>query len=317
MVHEVKPIAMRDAFLRRLYDAMDDDASIFLLSADFGSPVIDLIRADFPDRFINVGIAEQNLVNVATGLSLEGYKVFCYAIAPFITMRCFEQIRVNLALLSEVRELNVNLVGVGAGYSYVVSGPTHQCYEDLSIMRTLPNLSILSPSDHQLASDCFDFAVSNKGPKYIRFDAQILPLLDADNGSLSQGWRRLRTGTNVSLLTTGFATHTALVVADRLASEHNISCEVIDVCRLDKDVDLANAVEGTEFVSLEEAFEGRGGLDAFVRSRFGGSHSVLGIGVRPQYEFELGTREELHEKVGIGSDSVVRRILSCINRISA
>lgn len=316
MVHEVKPIAMRDAFLRRLYDAMDDDASIFLLSADFGSPVIDLIRADFPDRFINVGIAEQNLVNVATGLSLEGYKVFCYAIAPFITMRCFEQIRVNLALLSEVRELNVNLVGVGAGYSYVVSGPTHQCYEDLSIMRTLPNLSILSPSDHQLASDCFDFAVSNKGPKYIRFDAQILPLLDADNGSLSQGWRRLRTGTNVSLLTTGFATHTALVVADRLASEHNISCEVIDVCRLDKDVDLANAVEGAEFVSLEEAFEGRGGLDAFVRGQLGGSHSVLGIGVRPQYEFELGTREELHEKVGIGPDSVVNGILSCINRIS-
>lgn len=317
MMHEVKPIAMRDAFLRRLYNAMDGDDSIFLLSADFGSPVIDLIRADFPDRFINVGIAEQNLVNVATGLSLEGYKVFCYAIAPFITMRCFEQIRVNLALLSEVRELNVNLIGVGAGYSYVVSGPTHQCYEDLSIMRSLPNLSILSPSDHKLASDCFDFAVSNKGPKYMRFDAQILPLLDADNGSLSQGWRRLRTGTNLTLLTTGFATHTALVVADRLASEHNISCEVIDVCRLDKDVDLANAVAAAEVVSLEEAFEGRGGLDAFVRSQLGGSHAVLGIGVRPQYEFELGTREELHEKVGIGSDSVVRRILSCINRISA
>lgn len=317
MTDEAKPIAMRDAFLRRLHYAMDSDDSIFLLSADFGSPVIDLIRADFPDRFINVGIAEQNLVNVATGLSLEGYKVFCYAIAPFITMRCFEQIRVNLALLSEVREINVNLVGVGAGYSYVVSGPTHQCYEDLSIMRSLPNLSILSPSDHHMAADCFEFAISNKGPKYIRFDAQVLPALDAVDGSVSQGWRKLRTGKNVSLLTTGFATHTGLVVADRLASEHNISCEVVDVCRLDEDIHLANVVSATEVVTLEEAFEGRGGLDAFVRSQLGGSRSVLGIGVRPRYEFELGTREELHEKVGIGPESVVHRILDWTNRMSA
>ena len=313
MTDEAKPIAMRDEFLRCLHYAMDSDDSIFLLSADFGSPVIDLIRADFPDRFINVGIAEQNLVNVAAGLSLEGYKVFCYAIAPFITMRCFEQIRVNLALLSEVREINVNLVGVGAGYSYVVSGPTHQCYEDLSIMRSLPNLSILSPSDHHTAADCLEFALSNKGPKYIRFDAQILPSLHAFDGAVSQGWRKLRTGKNLSLLTTGFATHTGLIVADRLANEHNLSCEIVDVCRLDEDVHLANVVSANEVVTLEEAFEGRGGLDAFVRNQLGGSSMVLGIGVSPRYEFELGTREELHEKAGIGPESVVHRVLNWIN----
>ena len=107
---------------------MKTDEIIFFVSADFGSPVLDDIRADFPDRFLNVGIAEQNLINVSAGLALEGFTVFAYAIAPFITMRCFEQLRVNLALLSEVRDMNVNLIGVGAGYSYVVSGPTHQCY---------------------------------------------------------------------------------------------------------------------------------------------------------------------------------------------
>ena len=118
---------MRDAFLRRIYEAMNFDKKIFFISADFGSPVLDDIRKDFPKRFINVGVAEQNLINISAGLSLEGYKVFAYAIAPFITMRCFEQLRVNLALLSEVRDINVTLIGVGAGYSYVVSGPTHQC----------------------------------------------------------------------------------------------------------------------------------------------------------------------------------------------
>src|SRR5436190_2102061 len=113
----IKPRAMRDALLERIHGAMGSDPSIFLVSADFGSPVLDRIRSDRPKQFVNVGIAEQNLINVSAGLALEGYKVFAYAIAPFITMRCFEQIRVSLALLSEARPMNVNLVGVGAGYS--------------------------------------------------------------------------------------------------------------------------------------------------------------------------------------------------------
>ena len=92
MMH-VKPRAMRDALLEQIYGAMASDPTIFFVSADFGSPVLDRIRADHPTRFVNVGIAEQNLINISAGLALEGYKVFAYAIAPFITMRCFEQIR--------------------------------------------------------------------------------------------------------------------------------------------------------------------------------------------------------------------------------
>jgi transketolase len=155
---------MRDAFLERVWRAMGEDESIFFTCADFGSPVLDKIREQFPDRFVNVGIAEQNLINVSAGLAIEGYKVFAYAIAPFITMRCYEQIRVSLALLSVVRPMNVNLVGVGAGYSYVVSGPTHQCYEDLSIMRALPNFSIYSPADHVTAAALFDECVGLRMP---------------------------------------------------------------------------------------------------------------------------------------------------------
>ena len=120
----LKPSAMRDAFLRQILARMENDDRVFFVSADFGSPVLDHIRKNYPDRFINVGVAEQNLINVSAGLAIEGFKVFAYAIAPFITMRCFEQLRVDLALLSEVRTMNVDLIGVGAGYSYVVSGPT-------------------------------------------------------------------------------------------------------------------------------------------------------------------------------------------------
>ena len=115
--------AMRDAFLERLIPRMETNRGIFFLTGDFGSPVLDTIRDRFPDRFVNVGIAEQNLINVASGLALEGHAVYAYAIAPFITMRCLEQVRVNLAIMSQLRPMNVNLIGVGAGCSYSLSGP--------------------------------------------------------------------------------------------------------------------------------------------------------------------------------------------------
>ena len=304
----VKPTAMRDAFLWQLHAAMVVDKDIFLLSADFGSPVIDHIRSDFPGQFVNVGVAEQNLINIAAGLSLEGYKVFCYAIAPFITMRCFEQIRVNLALLSEVRELNVNLVGVGAGYSYVVSGPTHQCYEDLSIMRSLPNIRILSPSDHLTAADTLGYAIEHSGPKYLRFDAQVLPVLGENERTLERGYRVISEGDDLCLVATGYATHIALSVAALLTETLALKCQVVDVARLDSDVNFSAAISSDKVVSIEEAFEERGGLDAFVRSCIPSSARHLGIGVTPGYEFEIGARNEIHEKVGIGLNSVCNRV---------
>ena len=311
----VKPIAMRDAFLWQLHAAMKADETIFLLSADFGSPVVDHIRSDFPGRFVNVGIAEQNLINIAAGLSLEGYKVFCYAIAPFITMRCFEQIRVNLALLSEVRDLNVNLVGVGAGYSYVVSGPTHQCYEDLSIMRSLPNLRILSPSDHLTAADAIAYALEHSGPKYLRFDAQVLPVLGDNEKTLERGYRALSEGNDLCLVATGYATHIALSVAAKLSADLSLNCQILDISRLDSDVDLSTAITSDRVISIEEAFEGRGGLDAFVRCCIPSNCKHLGVGVTPGYEFEIGTRNEIHEKVGIGLNSVYDRIKDWLEKL--
>jgi len=304
---DAKPVAMRDAFLADLLLAMKHDSDIFLLSADFGSPVVDKIKEECPEQFVNVGIAEQNLVNVATGLSIEGATVFCYAIAPFITMRCYEQIRVNLALLSCVRSLNVNLVGVGAGYSYVVSGPTHQCYEDLSIMRALPNVRIISVSDHLNAQSCVDYAIKHNGPKYLRFDAQILPSLGQESG-VERGFRVLKKGSDITLVGTGYTSHTIVKIAIQLETDLQISCQIIDVCRLDSDVQLSRVISADRIVSLEEGFESRGGLDAFLRSKCPENKSILGIGVTPAYDFMLGSREILHERVGIGVKVAVKRI---------
>jgi len=302
----VKPLAMRDAFLERIWRAMSEDSKIFFTCADFGSPVLDKIRADFPDRFVNVGIAEQNLINVSAGLALEGYKVFAYAIAPFITMRCYEQVRVSLALLSEVRPMNVNLIGVGAGYSYVVSGPTHQCYEDITLMRALPNFQLLSPADHVTASALFDTCVNTSGPKYLRFDAQVLPVIyESDTPDSSKGFHVHQRGDAICLVATGYMLHTALKAADELANEgiHVGVIDLFDLARFSA-TELQDALAPYKgIVSLEEGFRGRGGLDSMLFefiSRRGLSAKMLNIGVEGAYHFELGTRTELHEKVGIG-----------------
>jgi transketolase len=310
----LKPVAMRDAFLERIWHAMGEDKKIFFTCADFGSPVLDKIRRDFPDRYINVGIAEQNLINVSAGLALEGYTLFAYAIAPFITMRCFEQIRVNLALLSEVRKINVNLIGVGAGYSYVVSGPTHQCYEDLTLMRALPNVTIYSPADHVTATALYEPCAEIFGPKYLRLDAQVVPVLYENVlPDVARGFNILRQGKGICLVATGYMVHTALKVADRLAG-NGIDVGVIDLFNItgfDPGSFQSSLRSYAGIVTLEEGFRGRGGLDAMMFDfceRQNIDAKILNLGVEGAYRFELGTRADLHEQVGIGVATVEKRI---------
>ncbi|BEV73299.1 MULTISPECIES: transketolase family protein [unclassified Paludibacterium] len=314
----VKTLAMRDALLQRIWLAMGEDPKIFFACADFGSPVLDKIRADYPDRFVNVGIAEQNLINVSAGLALEGYTVFAYAIAPFITMRCYEQIRVNLALLSQVRPMNVNLIGVGAGYSYVVSGPTHQCYEDITLMRAMPNMRVLSPADQVVAGGLFDLCIQKNGPKYLRLDAQVLPMIYTSEPDLHMGFHVHRQGKKVALIATGYMVHTALQVAEALTAE-GVNVGVIDLFDLSEfdRIGLNNELARYEgAVSLEEGFHGRGGMDAMLFEfiqRENLPTRLLNLGVEGGYSFELGTRSSLHEEVGIGPHAVMSKVQNFLN----
>ena len=316
MSEAIKPRPMRDAFLESLHGLMLSDPEIFFVSGDFGSPVLDSIRSDCPDRFLNVGIAEQNLINVSAGLALEGFKVFAYAIAPFITMRCFEQIRVSLGLLSEVRPMNVNLIGVGAGYSYVVSGPTHQCYEDITLMRSLPNMRVISPSDQTLAAAMPRLANENMGVKYFRLDAQVLPpIYNNVDESIGDGFHYHNKGEKICLVSTGYMLHSAFKVAERFTRQ-GIDLGVIDIfdlsCLNDSKLESILA-QYQAVVSLEEGFAGKGGLDSMMFNYI--SHRQLSIkfvniGVEGGYRFEIGSREELHERVGIGVNAITKKILA-------
>jgi transketolase len=308
---------MRDAFFGRLHGAMESDSSILVLSADLGAPALDEIRRDYAGRFLNVGIAEQNLVNVATGLALEGFTVFAYGIAAFVSMRAFEQVRVNLSMTSQVRPLNVNLIGLGVGLSYDMAGPSHHCLEDLSILRTLPHLDLLSPSDGPSAEALVEYARSHGGPKYLRFDGKPLPALRVAPPSpndLERGHQVLRQGGDACLVTTGYMTQRATRLADRLAQSGRLVA-VVDVLRFRGDAMAALRAQLLGYrrvVTLEEGFAARGGLDSYVL------HACIGMeersprlrcfGIEDRFPFECGPRDALHERYGIREAEVLEAL---------
>lgn len=313
----MKPEVMRDILIDEIYKRMKGNDRIFFLSADFGSPALDRLREDFPERFINVGIAEQNLISIAAGLGLEGLTVFAYAIAPFLTMRAFEQIRINLALMAQTREVNVNLIGVGAGLSYDVTGPTHHCVEDIALMRLLPNVNVISPADASFMGDIASFAISDNKPCYIRLDGKALPRVyqPGDEPLFSDGFSQLRTGKNICLISTGYMTHIALQVADDL-NKKGCSVGLIDVFLLKNmnTLKLKAVLASYEIlVTLEEGFIWRGGLDSLVASLTLSTKTpkpVYPLGFDDSYIFEVGDRKHLHEIAGLSVESIVERIKS-------
>jgi transketolase len=279
---------------------MKNDKTIFFVSADFGAPILDKIREDYPDRFINVGIAEQNLVNVATGLALEGFTVYAYAIAPFITMRCYEQIRVNVSVLSHVRPMNINFIGVGAGVSYAMSGPTHHCLEDLSIMNTLPNMEVFSPSDYKTSEAYVERTLRIKKPKYIRFDAKPMAVLEDNIQNFDDGFRVIQKGQKIAIISTGYMSQKAI----KIVKDFDVT--LIDIYllnnynkeKLNKEFENIDTI-----ITIEEGFKGCGGLDAEINSNFK-NKKTINLGFEKKYTFEIGSREFVHEKNGIGVDDI-------------
>lgn len=314
MKNEIK--TMRDAFIEKVYNCMYKDKDIFFLSADFGAPKLDKIREQFQERFINVGIAEQNLINISTGLALEGFTVYAYAIAPFLTMRPYEQIR-NLSLLLQIKKdnVNLNLIGIGAGLSYDVSGPTHHCLEDISIIRTLPNFTVFSPSDWSMAEKFVDYSIKVKKPKYLRFDGKPLPKIYSsfESADLEKGFYELARGDRLCIVSTGYMTHKALKVANELLN-NKIDVGVIDMFILkpiNEDL-LFDFLKNYQYIiTLEEGFINCGGLDSLIANILTNKNSKIilkRMGFKDRYVFEMGNREYLHKQVGLDERNILKTI---------
>ena len=155
---------MRTTFINQLVEEARQNERIFLLVGDLGFHVVEPFAEAFPERFLNVGICEQNMAGIAGGLAMNGWIVYCYSIGNFPTLRCIEQIRNDIVYYNS----NVRIVSVGAGYAYGSQGVSHQATEDVAMLRSLPNMVVCSPSDPIETKMLVHLSVTHQGPMYIR-----------------------------------------------------------------------------------------------------------------------------------------------------
>lgn len=301
---------LRDAFFEELYNIARQDKRVVLLSADFGAPSLDKFKKDLNRQYFNIGVSEQGMISIAAGLALSGKIVYVYAIAPFATLRCYEQIKIDLCFMN----LSVTILGVGAGFAYGAAGPTHHAIEDIAVIRALPNITILNPSDSIMASHFAKMSHETPGPKYIRFDRGKTPLFYSDrNDDFSAGLTSIKKGRDLSIVSTGPTVSKALEVADELAG-HSIEAGVIDLYRLkpvNKSLLLDEIKESRKIISLEEQSinGGLGGILAEVLSDAGICKPLKRIAIQDEKCFCYGDRKSLQAYSGLDMDTIVDAVL--------
>lgn len=295
---------IRDGYFDRVFDLAQKNSDLVFLSADADAHSLVKFRKTFPDRYINVGVAEQNMITVAAGLALAGKRVFVYSLLPFLTMRCYEQIHFNIVGMN----LPVSFVGVGAGYSFDFDGPSHHGLIDIGLFRLLPGFTILNPSTARLASQCASFSFENGGPTITRLDKGYLENLNPDS-DFDSGFSLVRSGKDVIICTTGRMLHNADKVADALELR-GLSVGVIDLFRL-KPINnelLADAIANSKALVTLDENSAEGGLCSLIAGVI--SERNLSI---PRKNFSCadgirhrpGSRRFLLETEGLGIDELV------------
>jgi len=301
---------MRDVFFSALYEVAKKDKKIILISSDTGAICLDDFKKHMPNQIVNVGIAEQNMIGLAAGLAMMGKVVYCYAIIPFITMRCFEQIRVDICCMN----LNVNLVGIGAGFDYSTLGPTHHGIEDIALMRVLPGLSVLSPSDSVMAGKMAKFSARIPGPKYIRLDRTGTPFIhNRKDLKISDGLKEIYRGRDLLIISTGRMVRDAVEVAKGLSGQ-GISAGVIDLYSL-KPVNTKLLIQKLKkyrcVATMEEHFVsgGLGSIILEVLNKTKVEKRMLRIGIENNFCRVYGKREYLLGNNNLSKADIKNRLI--------
>jgi len=250
-------VQQRDSFFGELYRLARKDPNIVVITADMGSKVLNLFRKEMPSQLINVGIAEQNAISLASGLSLVGKKVFVYAISSFITLRCLEQIKVSCGIMN----IPITIVGIGTGLSYNSDGPTHHLIEDISIMRSLPNIEIDNITDNSMAMAFARISCDITHPNYIRLDKDIYPDIYEPDFDFILGLSKIKEGTENIIIVNSPMVNISKEIAETLPYDIG----VIDVFRLPiNDKLLISMLKNVKkIISVEEHFL-PGGLGSAV-----------------------------------------------------
>ncbi len=298
---------MRGAFFQTLMELAEADDRIYLLVGDLGFGVVEPFQRKFPKRFVNVGVAEQNLTGLAAGIALTGRVVFTYSIANFPILRCLEQIRNDACY----HRANVKIVSIGGGYSYGALGMTHHATEDLAILRVLPEMTVVAPGDPSEVRGATRAIVAQEGPCYLRLGRAGEPTIHASPLDFQLGKAiQVRDGDALTLISTGALLETAVNVADRLARK-GVYARVLSMHTLkplDVEAILSAARETRAIITLEEhsVIGGLGGAVAeCLASEDGVKVPFRRLGIPPSFCTQIGDQEYLRAQCGLSPDGIL------------
>jgi len=298
----------RDAVFQELYNLAEKDKNVILLTVDTGAFLLKQFQQNLPEQFFNVGIAEQNSMSVAAGLALSGKKVFVFGISNFVTLRCFEQLKLDICCM----DLAVTVIAMGSGFMYSKDGPTHHMTDVLTLTRTLPGIALWSPSDFNSITAATHAAYKSDTPNFIYMDRGPFDPVYAQNASFEDGVKTIRKGDSLTIVATGIMVTQAMQVATELSKE-GIECAVVDVYRL-KPLDanlLFEQLQGSsKIITLEENVTsgGLGSLVCETLAQRGAGIPVKMLGISDQYRTEIGDREMLRSCCGLDKKSIIKTI---------
>ena len=306
---EVKKIATRDSYGNALVELGKEHDNLVVLDADLAAATkTGVFKKEFPERHIDCGIAEGNMVGVAAGLAAAGKVPFASSFAMFAAGRAFEQIRNSVAY----PHLNVKIGATHAGISVGEDGATHQCNEDIALMRSIPGMVVLNPSDDVEARAAVKAAYEYEGPVYLRFGRLAVPVInDREDYKFEMGKGVvLREGKDLTIVASGLPVANCLEVAERLSAE-GIEAKVINIHTikpLDEDLIVAAAKETGKVVTVEEhsVIGGLGSAVCDVLSEKAPT-KVLKIGVNDVFG-ESGPALELLKKYGLDTDGIYEKV---------
>lgn len=301
---------MRNAFADEITKIGRMNERVVLLSGDIGNKLFDKFKELAPDRFYNCGVAEANMMGVAAGMALSGLRPVVYTITPFTTTRCFEQIRVDVCY----HRAPVVIVGTGSGLSYADLGPTHHSLEDLAIMRTLPEITVLAPGDPLELRAALRAAIEHDGPVYMRIGKKGEPNVHLQEPNLQIGRAiTVLSGQDVCLVSTGVMLSTAMQAAKLLAKQ-GISARVESfhtVKPLDVEA-LSEIFCSYPMVAVVEEHGRIGGLGGaiaeWVAAQEAPRGKLLSFGTDDAFMHEIGSTQYARAKFGLTAENIAAQV---------
>jgi transketolase len=301
---------MRNTFAKMLVNLARNDKRIMLLTGDLGYSVFESFMEQFPDQYINCGVAEQNMTGVAAGLATEGMIPFVYSIVPFVTMRNFEQIRNDVCS----QHLQVVFVGVGAGFSYGALGYSHYGIEDVAVMRSLPGMSIFTPCDSYEVEKITTQLPSLSAPAYLRLGRSGEEMIHTKDTDFALGKGSIfMDGRDLTIVTMSTMASLSLAVAREL-SHHSLRARVVGIHAIkpfDKEIIIRSAKETKKIITIEEhsVIGGLGTVVAEVLAESSISVEFKRFGTQDAIVNRWGNQEYMRSVHGLSVDRIVHAIL--------